>query len=103
MVDFMHPHRLPHRPRRILRHAVLLGSVTALHVFFISLMPQAARGDTYQSLAPAGTLSFTDFPNDSRHKRIASGLTGPPPRLPVKHVDTTIARHSLPHQLHPLL
>src|SRR5205809_288994 len=43
MVEFMHPHRLPHRPRRILRHAVLLASVTTLHVFFISLMPQTAR------------------------------------------------------------
>ena len=103
MVEFMHPHRLPHRPRRILRHAVLLGSVTALHVFFISLMPPAARGDTYQSLEPDGTLSFTDVPTDSRYRRVASGLTGITPRVPVKHLDRTIARHSLRHQLHPAL
>src|SRR2546430_10393533 len=103
MVEFMHPHRLPHRPRRMLRHAVLLGSVPALHVFFIPLMPPAARGDTYQSLEPDGTLSFTDVPTDSRYRRVTSGLTGITPRVPVKHLDRTIARHSLRHQLHPAL
>ena len=103
MVELMHPPRLPHRPRRILRQAVLLGSVTALHLFFISLMPPAARGDIYQSLEPDGTLSFTDVPTDSRFRKVAPGLTGISPRAPVKNLDRTIARHSLRHQLHPAL
>ncbi len=103
MVDFMGSLRLQHRLRRILRQAVFLGSVTALHLFLMSMIPPAARGDIYQYLEPDGTLSFTNVPTDSRFRRVAPGLTGISPRVPVKHLDRTIARHSLRHRLHPAL
>lgn len=103
MVEFMRPLRLQHWPRRTLRQAVLFGSVTALHLVLISIIPPAARGDIYQYLEPDGTLSFTDVPTDSRFRRVGPRLTGIGSRVPVKHLDRTIARHSLRHRLHPAL
>ena len=87
----------------MLRQAMLLGSVTALQVVLMAVNPPAARADIYQYLEPDGTLSFTDVPTDSRYRRVAPGLTGISPRVPVKNLDRTIARHSLRHRLHPAL
>ena len=87
----------------MLRQAMLLGSVTTLQVVLMAVNPPAARADIYQYLEPDGTLSFTDVPTDSRFSRVGPASTGISSRVTVKHLDRTIARHSLRHRLHPAL
>lgn len=86
-----------------LRLGVAAGMAAALQIGLACGLPRVAEADIYRAIERDGTISYTNVPTDSRFKKIDRLSTGRHARVPLSHLERTIARHSERHGLHPAL
>ncbi len=85
------------------RLGLAAGMAATIQIGLVFGLPPVAQGDIYRAIERDGTISYTNVPTDSRFKKIERLSTGRHARVPLSHLEQTIARHSERHGLHPAL